>query len=126
MDSKRFLIISLACYRLAQLIAYDDGPLWVFDKLRRWTDKKSKEDLERKLSRPLLGPVASKSELEEETRQIEKVRGKWQSIADGIHCPFCVGMWLVLPLYLISKKWYTPVYLIAIAGAQSWLEGIKK
>ena len=99
-----FLILSLTCYRLAQLIATDDGPLSIFGRLRQWIDRRAK------------------AEQEQGKRLI------WQSAADGIHCPFCVGVWVAMPLALVmgGLDWYIPIYWLAIAGAQSFLEGLSK
>jgi hypothetical protein len=85
------------------LIALDDGPFFIFANLRGWTDKRA------------------------EREQI--FRGKiWQSINDGLHCPFCVGIWIAAFLAVVHNgiSWYTLIYSMAIAGAQSFLEGLKK
>jgi len=99
-----FVIFSFACYRLAQLIANDDGPLSIFGRLRRLVDNRAK------------------AEQEQGKRLI------WQSAADGINCPFCVGIWVAIPLAIIlgGIHWYTIIYIFAIAGVQSWLEGMHK
>lgn len=103
-DFLLFLILSLACYRLAQLIASDDGPLSIFGRLRQWVDGKAK------------------------TEQEQGDRLLWQSAADGINCPYCIGVWIAMPLGVVYNgiDWYTPLYILAIAGLQSWLEGIHK
>lgn len=104
MDFKRFIILSLACYRLAQLIANDDGPLSIFGRIRRGVDRKAKAE-------------------QEEGRGLI-----WQSVSDGINCPFCVGVWVAAVLGVV----YTGIdrllfiRILAIAGAQSWLEGMHK
>ena len=107
MDFNDFLwliILTFTCYRLAQLIADDDGPLSVFGRLRQWVDAKAKE---------------------------EQDRGKlllWQSAADGIHCPYCVGVWVAIVLAVVWSG-ITPVtlvYILAIAGGQSWLQSRSK
>ncbi len=97
-------VLSLACYRLAQLIADDDGPLSIFGRLRQWIDSRAKAEQER--GRYLF----------------------WQSAADGIHCPFCIGVWIAAGLAVVYNgiAWSTLIYIFAIAGAQSWLEGRSK
>ena len=107
MDFNDFLwlvILSFACYRLAQLIADDDGPLSIFGRLRQWVDARAKTEQER--GRYLF----------------------WQSAADGINCPFCVGVWIAAGLAVVYSgiEWSTLIYIFAIAGAQSWLEGWKR
>lgn len=97
---KDLLVLSLATYRLAQLVSIDDGPAGIFARLRRWTDSLAKAEQD-----------------EGEGRHL------WQNINEGIHCPYCVGMWLAGLLLLVYKRWYTLVYLLAVAGGQSWLEG---
>lgn len=99
-----FVILSFACYRLAQLIADDDGPLSIFGRIRQWVDRRAKV------------------EQENETGLI------WQSVADGINCHFCVGVWVAIPLGVVYSGigWYTPIYIFAIAGMQSWLESRNK
>lgn len=107
MDFNDFLwliILAFVCYRLAQLIANDQGPLNIFGHLRAWIDARAKAEQE---------------------------RGKlliWQSVSEGINCPFCVGIWVAIGLGLIysGAEWYTVVYILAIAGLQSFLEGIKR
>lgn len=98
------IILSFACYRLAQLIADDDGPLSIFGRLRRWIDNQAKAEQEN--GHGLI----------------------WQSIADGINCPFCVGVWIAIVLGVVYSgiEWYTLVYILAIAGIQSWLENWKR
>lgn len=93
-------VLSFACYRLAQLIADDDGPLSVFGHLRKWVDNRAK--VEQEQGRGLI----------------------WQSAADGINCPFCVGVWIAIVLGVVYTgiDWYTPLYILAIAGLQSFLE----
>jgi len=100
----RFIILSLACYRLAQLIADDDGPLSIFGRLRQWVDGQAKAEQDQ--GNGLI----------------------WQSVSDGINCPFCIGVWIaaVLAVIFYGFQWYTLVYIFAIAGLQSWLEGIRR
>jgi len=108
LDYKQFLwfiILSLACYRLAQLIADDDGPLSVFGRIRRFVDDRAKDEQDRN-SRSLI----------------------WQSISDGINCHYCVGIWVAIVLAVVYNgiQWSILVYIFAIAGLQSWLEGMKR
>lgn len=105
---KWFLVFGLACYRLADLIATDDGPLFIFANLRGWTDARAKQEQDTGIK-----------------------RGKWQSLNDGIHCPFCVGVWAAVILAVVYSGILKPlvtifIYAMAIAGAQSWLESWKR
>lgn len=52
------------------------------------------------------------------------------SIAEGICCPYCVGVWLSLPLFLM---FLFPTYvgdlfliLLSISGGQAFLQGFRK
>lgn len=53
----------------------------------------------------------------------------WKFIADLIHCPFCLGIWLAFPaaflLQPIDFVWFF-VYWISLAGAQTFLESFNK
>lgn len=95
----RLAIYILAVYRLAQLIALDDGPYQVFDRLRHWAGMKAGVD------------------------------GFWYNLSEFIHCPFCLGVWfslLMLPLWIwptlvgdILLLWW------GAAGGQAFLEGFR-
>lgn len=61
----------LACYRLSQLLAIDDGPYNVFLEWRKW-----------------LGRRANGSTF-------------WHNVAEMFHCPFCLGVWFAFPLALL-------------------------
>ena len=98
------IVLSLACYRLSQLISEDDGPLSIFGRLRQWVDSKAKAEQER--GRGLL----------------------WQSAADGIHCPYCIGVWIAAALAVVWSGIapVTIIYTLAIAGGQSYLQSRSK
>lgn len=107
MDYKQFLwfiILSFACYRLAQLVSDDDGPLSIFGRIRQWADRKAKAEQER--GHGLI----------------------WQSFNDGLHCHFCTGVWIAAALAVVWSgiAWVTIIYIFAIAGVQSWLESWKR
>lgn len=90
-----FVLLSLLVYRLARLIAIDDGPLDVFLKFRA------------ALGAYDYGPngLAKTS------------RGR------GITCPYCVGVWLALFVAIAAYPWPEMlVYWLALAGAQSFLQ----
>lgn len=107
MDWTNFLwlvILSFATYRLAQLVSDDDGPLSIFARIRQWADNKAKTEQEQ--GHGLI----------------------WQSVNDGLHCHFCTGVWIAIVLGVVyaGLTWYTLVYILAIAGIQSWLENFKR
>lgn len=80
----------LACYRLAELVAYDDGPWKVLDYVRK----------------NVMPPVLRKL----------------------LTCPYCLGMWWAILLgsflvwYYDISRWLAPLYILSIAGGQSFLE----
>lgn len=114
-DSKfRLILAILACYRLARLISTDDGPGFIFLRLRFWA--KDKGFLERK--RNLISPDDS------------RWFGPWTSLAEGLSCPFCVGIWVSLalfPLVIRPSRWGDlALTLFAISGGQAVLTGLEK
>ena len=93
----KFALVILATYRAAQLIAVDDGPFEVFQRLRVWA-----------------GVRAHKN-------------AAWKTFADLVYCPYCVGVWLaaLLSMYLRPRnfiEWL--VYWLATAGGQAALESL--
>lgn len=98
----RYALKAFALYRLAQMIAFDNGPMWIFARLREWTDDNA---------------------IVEQNRGVN--RGPWQSLNEGVHCPFCIGIWLMVPLALIPYRgiWRLIINALALAGGQTYLEG---
>lgn len=94
------LIAVLATYRIAQLIAIDEGPspnnkVGVFMKLRiKCGAYDLREDGQAKTN-----------------------------IGRGISCVHCVGVYVALPVALVVAgfEWYTLVYWLAVAGGSSFL-----
>lgn len=108
MDWNNFLwliFLGFVCYRLAELIAVDDWPFFIMNRIRGWVDAKSKAEQEAGIK-----------------------KGKWESFSDGINCPFCIGFWMAIIIGVVyaGLTWYTLVYILAIAGVQSWLESWKR
>lgn len=56
-----FIVCALAVFRLTLLVSKEDGPAWIFYKLRRSVPAKS-------------------------------------SAKEGIHCPWCVAIWMAIPV----------------------------
>ena len=56
--------------------------------------------------------------------------GRWHNLAEGITCPFCVGIWLSLPLFalLVWPTYYGDLFLLlmAISGGQTFLQTLDK
>jgi len=90
----------LACYRLAQLLPEDDGPLFVFVRIRSF--------------------VANKAMNENDDL------GFWANIDAGINCIYCCGFYaafLVAGLVVWNNYYGNLLLLImAISGGQSLLQ----
>ncbi len=98
---------ALAAYRLAQLFSIDDGPMRIFANLRQW---------------------ARKSAAHEQIRSHGRF-GPRQSLAEGLECPYCVGVWMAVFVALCAyvHNPITEVFLdvLAIAGGQALLQGAR-
>lgn len=114
----RLLLAILTCYRLARMVALDDGPFFVFKRIRYWAKDRAYYE----------------AWAEGETKPTDEVSdrhfGKWHNLAEGISCPFCVGTWLSLPLFLLvvkpRKRGDMFLLLIAISGGQAFLQTLDK
>ena len=93
------VVASLACYRVAQLLVFDEGPFCLFDRLRiRAGCYDYGED-----SKPQTG------------------------LGRFLSCPYCVGLWIAIPLTLILFPETITDFIVgwlAIAGGQAFLETI--
>ena len=91
------LIAILATYRIAQFVVYDNAPFGLMDRARLYLGKKAAG---------------------------AKKHGVWWSLAELIHCPFCVGFWvsLLITPFIFGIHWYSILFWLAIAGGQAWLE----
>jgi hypothetical protein len=87
----------LACYRLAQLVALDEGPYKVFARFRAELGRRA----------------ASGSAF-------------WENSAELMHCPFCLGLWFAAPLAVWVGGSVVDIIIIwlAIAGGQAFLQGV--
>jgi len=97
-DEVRLLLAVFACYRLAQLVTLDDGPMFIFRDMRRQ-----------------MNAVASRG-------------GKFQKgVAELLSCPYCIGIWLAFPCalaYLYPTGFVDIILLVVgIAGGQAFLQG---
>lgn len=99
----RYFLAILATYRLAGMIVFDDGPLFIFVRLREWADRQAKAEQDDGIK-----------------------RGSMSSFSEGIHCPFCVGVWAAaLCAILVGKRTkFGDIFLLwlAIAGGQAIIE----
>lgn len=91
----RFILAAFACFRLAELLVVDDGP---GDVCFKWRQTAGVYDL----------------------GQDDRPR-RWHGRL--FECPYCLGLWLALPLALwaVGLSPETSVMWLAIAGAQSVL-----
>lgn len=95
-----FVLASFACFRIAELIAVDDGPgdvlLWIRAKLGAY-------------------------DLGEDGRPET-------SIARAVICPYCIGIWLAFFLAFAVMPapidWRLLLWWLAIAGGQALLQRI--
>ena len=98
-DPLRLLVAALAAYRLARLLALDEGPGGIFEATRR---------------------VLGGEDIDPETLQARTNLGR------GVTCPYCLGVWVALLLALLS---FFPSFLgdffltvFGLAGAQTYLQ----
>lgn len=110
----RLILAILTCYRLARMIALDDGPLFIFKRVRYWAKDRAW------FAARMVGDVVDINEIE------DRHFGKWHNLSEGLNCPFCAGVWVSLPL-LTLLIWPTVVgdwfmVLVAISGAQAFMQ----
>ena len=93
----RYILAVFACYRLAQLIAIDDGPFRIFVDTRLSLGLRAAN-----------GGVSSRN------------------MAELVNCPFCLGLWFAAPLALFVGEGIIEIVIawLAIAGAQAFLQGV--
>ena len=97
----KFILAAFATYRLAQLVAFDAGPAYAFQKLRNYINFRYTTE-----------------------------RGIWENIDEGINCPYCLGIYFAaLCLVLVLKPTRLGDFLLwwgAIAGAQTFMQELTK
>jgi hypothetical protein len=93
----QLVIAILATYRIANLLPDDDGPFFVFKRIRIYVSHKAmneNDDL-----------------------------GFWAMIEDGINCAHCCGLYaaMFVSLFVLWQNYYANVFLLifAVAGGQS-------
>lgn len=107
MEITRIFLAMFAVYRLAILFAEDDGPLFVFDRLRDFAGYKAGAQMLR-----------------------DKEYGFWVSLNEWLACVFCTGLWAAIgcALLVIFPTFAGDAFLLifALAGAQSLLQRLAK
>ena len=97
-----FVLAVLATYRLAQLVALDDGPLDCFVTLRSlmvYSHKGKRRE----------GAV-------------------WKSLEDLVNCPYCLGVWFagLMTLLVVQRvpmdPWTGLLFWLGVAGGQCALQ----
>lgn len=94
----KFIMLALAAYRLARLVAKEEGPLSIFSEIRM---------------------AAGAYDLAENGQPAT-------ALGRGISCPHCVGMYAGGLLYVLSlHRWSKPLIVwLAVTGLQSWLTSV--
>lgn len=117
LDLIRLFLAVMTCYRLARLIARDDGPLFLFKRVRYWVKDKAWIEAD------LADNISIGVEVIEDRHY-----GKWHSLAEGLDCPYCLGVWFSIPLllFVIYPMTLTDLFmlLMTISGVQAWLWGM--
>ena len=116
----RLILACLTCYRLARLVARDDGPFFLFKQVRYWAkDRAYKEAI-------IAGRIDNKDTAKPTIN--DRHYGKWHTLAEALDCPYCVGVWVSIPLFLFVIYPMTVsdlfMLLMAISGVQAWLWGM--
>lgn len=108
------LVLALAGYRLMRLAGWDTFPLAV--KTRDWLT--GAQEFRSGTTNAMLGQTADQPEIE--------IRHKRPALAHFIACPFCLGFWLNLAVYLawiFEPRWTlyaaAPLALSAFTGLVS-------
>ena len=119
----RLVLAILTTYRLSRMLALDDGPLFIFKRVRYWI--KDKAFYEAYSSGKLMFSMDDIN-----GKIADRYFGKWHSLAEGITCPFCVGVWLSLPLLamLVWPTYYGDLFLLlmAVSGGQAFLQSLNR
>ena len=117
----RFCLCVLTCHRLALMLGEDDGPLFVFKRIRYYFRDKAWLEAEKH------NQIVIKNSQPEITDRWFGIR---HNIAEGVSCPYCIGVWLSVPLFLMFL-YPTPMgdlflILLSISGGQAFLQGFRK
>ena len=109
----RIVITILAVYRLALLFSRDDGLLFVFKRIRLYTDKKA-----------ILEQDKRRNKFEENDDRI--LLGPWSNLNEGIFCPMCMGLYMsalcIALLFLPTIPGDVFLGIFGVAGGQTFLQ----
>ncbi len=109
----RIGITILAVYRLALLFSRDDGLLFVFKRIRLYTDKKA-----------ILEQDKRRNKFEKNDDRI--LLGPWSNFNEGIFCPMCVGLYMsalcIALLFLPTIPGDIFLGVFGVAGGQAFLQ----
>jgi len=98
----QLIVAVLATYRIANLLPDDNGPFFIFRRIREY--------------------ISSKAMMENDEN------GFWANIDDGINCAHCCGLYVsvLVTMLVLWQNYYSNAFLIifAIAGGQSLLREI--
>ena len=98
------IILILATYRLAQIIAQDV----ISEPLRDWIGRRAKRTLLIRHGEPMPdGLIVTRQWQVADGAMIEYWHGVGGKIAYGLHCVICVSVWA--GLLLAALWWYVPV-----------------
>jgi hypothetical protein len=86
----------LACYRVTQMLVYDDGPSNIFANLR--------------------------AKVWEIARQSREGSPGW-NLGRLFDCPYCMGVWVALAISLIVAE-FSLINWLAISGGQAIIESL--
>ncbi len=96
----QFIVAILATYRIAHLLPEDDGPLFVFTRIRSFTATRA---------------MTENDDL-----------GFWANVDSGVNCIYCCGLYAAILVSFLAlwQNYYTNIFLLifAIAGGQSLLQ----
>ena len=97
----RLILAGFSTYRLAQLIAWDDGPDKIFYNLS--TATKEQSDIH---------------------------GGRWENLDMLVNCPYCLGIWFaVFTLLLVNNPTKAGDFILGwfgIAGMQAFMQDLTK
>ncbi len=101
-DYFRFVLAILATFRIARFLPLDDGPFYIFERVRLFAMRKA----------------------ELESNEL----GNWHNFYDAVTCPYCQGLYFAIFCILItfpikkSKKSDILLLIFALAGGQAMLQ----
>lgn len=98
MELTPYILIALATYRAARMVALEDGPFALFAELR----------------------AAAEYYFVGRERAPGMVEDHW--VVRGLNCPLCVGFWAAPAMLGLWRVLPVIVMWLAVAGAAAWLQ----